>query len=456
MDTVIYCRKSRGSQEELDNQLGICKEYCSSKGYEVAGVFAEIRSSQDFSRECYCKMLEYIKEHDDIRVVCTDLSRLNRNVVAQIKFNDLLLKHNSFVETVNNGIIKTDTPENKMMNNIIANFDEYYYNVTKQKMHKGLIEARKKGIRIGAKLYGYDIVNKRLIIDPTKADIVKRVFRLIADGIPTTEVVRLLKQENIVTNTGRSFDTRAIRLMVQNEGYTGSKGDNVYPPIIDKELFLLANSQLKSLPNCGNKRTYALSGKIICSHCNTALIIGYKNDRGTAIINSCNSSNSNRGNKSSCSCMGSRLDIVENLVKSDCLAYLEIQLSKLYDQLRSNNSILASHKQEIEVIERDIQINTKRLDKLKDMYIMDLMNKEELQSKSAELKDNIARLTLKKERISSYTLYDKVTQLQNKVVELEEFLHNPSIELAVKYINKVMYWKSDKIIEVNTVFKGVV
>ena len=218
METIIYCRKSRGTQEELQRQIELCRNYCNSKNYEVVELFSEIRSSQDFSREYYCKMLDYIKEHSNVRVVCTDLSRLNRNVVAQIKLNDLLIKHGSIIETVNNGIIKTDSPENKMLNNIIANFDEYYYNVTKQKMQRGLIEARKRGVRIGSKLYGYDIVNKRLVIDPQKADIVKRVFKLIADGYSTKQVVEILKTDGVTTNTGRAFDTRAIRLMVQNEG----------------------------------------------------------------------------------------------------------------------------------------------------------------------------------------------------------------------------------------------
>ena len=445
METIIYCRKSRGTEEELQNQIDICESYCRSKEYEVSEIFSEVKSSQDFEREYYCKMMEYIKAHGDIRVVCTDLSRLNRNVVAQIKLNDLLIKHNSIIETVNNGIIKTDSPENKMLNNIIANFDEFYYNVTKQKMQRGLIEARKKGIRIGSKPYGYEIENKRLVIDPTKADTVKRVFKLIAEGITTTEVVRILKQENITTNTGKAFDTRAIRLMVQNEGYTGQKGDNIYPPIIDKELFLLANKQLRSIPNKGNKRSYSLSGKIFCSHCGITLTCGYKKDRGLVIVS--------KGMSRTCKCSSIRLDVLENIVLSDTSAYLESKLYSLYDQLKSNSSILASHKQEIEAIEKEIEANSKKLDKLKDMYIMDIIDKEELQNQSNEIKDSIARLTLKKERISNYSLYDKVAQLQDKVVLIEEFLHNPRIESAVKYIEKVLYWRNDKNIEVNTIFK---
>ena len=445
MVTIIYCRKSRGTPEELSSQIDICLSYCNSKNYEVSEVFAEIKSSQDFEREYYCKMLEYIKEHSNVRVVCTDLSRLNRNVVAQIKLNDLLIKHGSIIETVNNGIIKTDSPENKMLNNIIANFDEYYYNVTKQKMHRGLIEARKKGIRIGAKLYGYDIVNKRLVIDPTKADTVKRVFKLIADGVPTTEVVKILKQDGITTNTGRFFDTRAIRLMVQNEGYTGKKGDNIYPTIVSKELYLEANSKLRSVPNCGGKRSYSLSGKIFCSHCNNTMILGYKKDRNLVIVS--------KGMSKNCKSSSIRLDVLENIVLSDTCAYLEGRLYSMYDQLKSNSSILSSHKQEIAAIEKEIQDNSKKLDKLKEMYLMDLLDKEALQSKSSEIKDNIARLTLKKERVSNYSLYEKVAQLQDKVVSIEEFLHEPRIESAVKYIDKVLYWKDDKTTEVNVKFK---
>ena len=446
METIIYCRKSRGTPEELNSQIDICLSYCRSKNYEVSEVFAEVKSSQDFERDYYCKMLEYIKAHDDIRVVCIDLSRLNRNVVAQIKLNDLLIKHNSIIETVNNGIIKTDSPENKMLNNIIANFDEYYYNVTKQKMHRGLMEARKKGIRIGAKLYGYNIVNKRLVIDPQKADTVKRVFKLIADGYSTKQVVEILKKENITTNTGRFFDTRAIRLMVQNEGYTGQKGDSVYPPIIDKELFLLANQQLKSIPNCGGKRSYELSGKIFCKHCNNTMILGYKKDRNLVIVS--------KGMSKTCNCSSIRLDVLENIVLSDTCAYLEGRLYSMYDQLKSNSSILSSHKQEIEAIESEIEANSKKLDKLKEMYLMDIIDKEELQNQSNEIKDNIVRLTLKKERISNYSLYDKVAQLQDKVVLIEEFLHEPRIESAVKYIEKVLYWRNEKTTEVETIFKG--
>ena len=445
MLTIVYCRKSRGTSEELQNQIDICKDFCRSKDYEIAEVFAEIKSSQDFSRECYCKMLEYIKEHDAVRVVCTDLSRLNRNVVAQIKLNDLLIKHSSIIETVNNGIIKTDSPENKMMNNIIANFDEYYFNLTKQKMHKGLLEARKKGIRIGAKLYGYEIENKRLVIDPQKADTVKKVFKLIAQGTSTAEVVKILKQENIKTNTDRFFDTRAIRLLIKNEGYTGKKNDNVYPQIISKELFLLANSQLKSLVNCGNKRSYPLSSKIKCSKCGNNMVIGMKKDRATAILS--------KGLSKTCDCMSHRYDYIEAIVKSDIMAYIECKLAELYQKLTEDKELLSAHDAELQAVKAEVSDNKEKISKLNNLYLMDNISQEELTEQSAEIKDRINLLELKQQRLEGYSLFKISQEIQERIIALEELKADADINDLVVLVDYVSYYRDTAGIQVKTVFK---
>ena len=443
---VCYCRKSRVSEtDELDRQVRLVKEYCKSKQYTIDKIFAEVGSSVDADRPEYTALLNLLNKHKNCTIVVTDLDRLSRHTVILGLFQQLCKEQGHLVELTNGTVYNYSDYTDSFTSDIIASVSAYIYKQTSAKMYRGLKQAQKEGKRLGAKLYGYNIVNKRLVINPEQVDTVRKVFKLISEGISTAEVVRLLKQEGITTNTGKSFDTRAVRLMVQNEGYTGQKGDNIYPPIIDKELFLLANQQLKSIPNCGGKRSYSLSGKIFCSHCNNTMILGFKRDRGLVIVS--------KGMNKTCKCSSIRLSYIENMVLSDTCAYLEGKLYSLYDQLKSNNSILASHKQEIEAIEKEIQSNSKKLDKLKDMYLMDLLDKDALQSQSTNIKDNIARLTLKKERISNYSLYEKVAQLQDKVVEIEEFLHNPTIESAVKYIDKVLYWKNNKTTEVKTVFK---
>ena len=451
---IGYCRKSRISEtDELTRQEQLVVEYCNNKGYKLDKLFSEVGSSVDPDRPQYKLMLQYLTEHEGVTVVVTDYDRIGRDTLLLSLFKQLCKEHRHLVELVNGTVYSYDNYTDIFTQEILSSVSSYIYQQTKAKMYRGMKQAQKEGKRIGAKPYGYTIVNKRLAVNPVQADTVRRVFKLVADGVTTAEVVRLLKQEGITTNTGRFFDTRAVRLLIKNEGYTGKKNENVYPQIIDRELFLLANNQLKSLPNKGGKRSYALSNRILCSHCGTSLIIGYKKDRNTAVINSCNSSNSIRGIKTKCSCQGSRLDLVESLVISDCKAYIENRLAVMYDLLKSNEEILQEHKQELDAIQSEIDVNSHKLQKLNDLYLLDNITAEDLKEKSSAVKDTIALLNLKKERVEGYSLYDKVALLQNEIVRLEELQSNLNIEDATKLIDHILYYKDNAEISVNTIFK---
>ena len=451
---IGYCRKSRVSEtDELTRQEQLVVEYCKNKGYKLDRLFSEVGSSVDPDRPQYKLMLQYLTEHDGVTVVVTDYDRIGRDTLLLSLFKQLCKEHKHLVELVNGTIYSYDNYTDIFTQEILSSVSSYIYQQTKAKMYRGLVQARKEGKRIGAKPFGYDIVNKRLVIDPTKADIVKRVFKLVAEGVATAEVVRLLKQEGITTNTGRFFDTRAVRLLIKNEGYTGKKNDNVYPPIISKELFLLANSQLKSLQNCGNKRSYALSNKIVCSKCGSHLILGIKKDRDAVIVNSCNSSNSIRGIHSKCNCMGSKLDLVESLVISDCKAYIENRLAVMYDLLKSNEEILQEHRQELDAIQSEIEANSRKLQKLNDLYLLNNITAEDLKEKSIAVKDTIALLNLKKERIEGFSLYDRVQQIQDDIVRMEELQSNSDIKELAQLVDHVQYYKDSAGITVNTIFK---
>ena len=152
MKTVIYARKSRGTEEELNNQVSICKDYCSKNSYEVSEVFSEIRSSQDFEREQYAALKKYVEENSNIRIIVTHADRLNRNLVEQAKLNELLLSTSSYIEVVGSGIIKLDTPEQQMMSNIINSFNEYNYKLIRHKMVTGLHNFQERGGKVEALL----------------------------------------------------------------------------------------------------------------------------------------------------------------------------------------------------------------------------------------------------------------------------------------------------------------
>ena len=450
MKTVIYARKSRGTEEELSSQVSMCKDYSNKNGYEIAEVFAEIKSSQDFGREQYTALKDYIAANTHVRVIVTHADRLNRNLVEQAKLNELLLKTSSYIEVVGSGVIKLDTPENQMMSNIINSFNEYNYKLIRHKMVTGLHNFQERGGKVGATPIGFVKTDKyTYVLDPSKADTIRQIFKDIAEGMSTKEVVNKLEQINFKTNTGKSLGTREVRNIIKNERYWNNN-----PQIVSRELWLDANSKLKSITNNGGKRTYPLSNKIICSKCGTSLIIGFRADRGIPVINGCNTSNSIRnGDHTSCNCMGNRLDVVENLVLSDVAAYLEIQLAKMYEQLKSNADIIQEHKQELDQITKEIEVNSKKLKKLNDLYLMDNITAYQLKEQSSAVKDIIAMLTLKKERVEGYSLYDRVQKLQDDIVRMEELQSNSDIKELAQLVDHVDYWKDTTGLSVVTVFK---
>ena len=449
MKTVIYCRKSRGTQEELDSQISICRDYCNKNDYEIAEVFSEIKSSQDFEREQYKALKEHIKKYTHVRVIVTHLDRLNRNLIEQAKLNELLIGTASYIEVVGSGIVKLDTPENQMLSNIINSFNEYNYQLIRHKMMAGLHNFQERGGKVGAVPIGFARADKyHYVLDLEKADIIKHIFTDIASGMSTKEVVNKLESIGFKSSNNKRIGTREIRNIVKNKVYYKN-----IPQIVTRELWLEANAKLRSFINKG-KRTYPLSNKIVCSHCNTPLIIGYKADRGYPIVNSCNSSRSVRGDHSNmCSCQGVKYATIESIVKSDCLAYLESRLAVMYDLLKSNEEILQEHKQELVAIQSEIEVNFQKLEKLNDLYLLDNITAEDLKEKSIAVKDTIALLTLKRERVEGFSLYDRVQQIQEDIIRLEELKADANINELVQLVKQVSYYKDSTGISVNTVFK---
>ena len=441
MKTVIYARKSRGTEEELSSQVSMCKDYCDKNNYDIAEIFSEIRSSQDFEREQYIALKNYVKENTNVRVIVTHADRLNRNLIQQAKLNELLLKTSSYIEVVGSGIIKLDTPENQMMSNIINSFNEYNYKLIRHKMITGLHNFQERGGKVGSTPIGFVRTDKYTYkLDPSKADTIRQIFVDIAEGVSTKEVADKLEQINFRSNNNKKLNTREVRNIVRNEVYYKNN-----PSIVTKEQWLEANKQLRSVPNCGNKRSYPLSSKIKCGHCGNNMVIGMKNDRAAAIVS--------KGMSKTCKCMSHRYDYIESIVKSDCLAYIESKLGGLYQKLTDDKAVLAEHQKELDAVQTEIEANKEKLTRLNKLFLLGNVTEQELQEHSREFKDSIALLEEKQKRLEGYSLYKVIEELQCKVVGLEELRESNNMNELTKLVKMVMYWKDQSGIQVKTKFK---
>ena len=441
---ISYCRKSRlQDPEELARQEQLVEDYCNNKGYKLEKLYSEVGSSVDPDRPQYKLMMEYLNKHEGVTILVTDYDRIGRDTLLLSLFKQLCKEHKHLVELVNGTIYSYNNYTDIFTQEILSSVSSYIYQQTKAKMQRGLKQFMECGGKIGNTPIGYIKKDKyTYILDPEKSDVIRMIFTDIIDGLTTKDIVIKLENIHFRTNNNKKLGTREVRNIIKNEAYYKNN-----PSIVTKEQWLEANQQLRSVPNCGNKRSYPLSSKIKCSHCGNNMVIGMKNDRNAAIVS--------KGLSKTCKCMSHRYDYIESLVKSDCIAYIESKLDGLYEKLTDDKAVLAEHQKELDAVQTEIDSNREKLSRLNRLFLLGNVTEQELQEYSSEIKSNIALLSEKQRGLESYSLYKVTQELQDKIVRLEEMKDNEDMNSLVTLIDHVDFYKNNSTnIVINTIFKA--
>ena len=444
MTYISYCRKSRlQDPEELLRQEQLVKDYCNNKGYKLEKLFSEVGSSVNADRPQYKLMMEYLNEHEGVTIVISDYDRIGRDILLLSLFKQLCKEHRHLVELVNGTVYSYDNYTDVFTQEILSSVSSYIYQQTRSKMQRGLKQFMECGGKIGATPIGFVRTNKYTYkLDPSKSDTIRQIFKDIAEGVSTKEVADKLEQINFRSSNNKKLGTREVRNIVRNKVYYKN-----IPQIVSKELWLEANSQLRSILNSGKKRSYSLSGKIKCSKCGNNMVIGVKNDRPHPVLS--------KGMSKTCKCMSHRYDYIESLVKSDIMAYIETRLGALYEQLQDDKAVLAEHQKELDTVQTEIEANKEKLSRLNRLFLLGNVSEQELQEYSKEYKDSITLLSEKQKRLENYSLYKVTQEIQDKIVRLEEMKYNEDMNNLVTLIDHIDYWKDNSTnIVINTIFKA--
>lgn len=194
----------------ITNQRALLQKYISGKeefrGAAVQEFFDDGYTGRNFERPGFQRMLEQCRMGKIGCIVVKDLSRLGRNYV---EVGNLLEQVFPFlgirVVSVNDGY-DSDAFSGQTGGLDVA-FKNLVYNLYSKDLSnkvKSAVNTRmKRGEYIGPfGIFGYqkdpEDVHK-LVIDEEAAGIVRRIFRMVGDGMPRKEVVRVLNEENVPT-----------------------------------------------------------------------------------------------------------------------------------------------------------------------------------------------------------------------------------------------------------------
>jgi DNA invertase Pin-like site-specific DNA recombinase len=294
---AIYTRKSseEGLEQDfnsLDAQREACEAFIASQKREGWALVDEMYDDGGFSgatmeRPAFQRLLADVSAGKIDVVVVYKVDRLTRSLSDFAKIVDIFDKHAvSFVSVTQQ--FNTTSSMGRLTLNILLSFAQFEREVTGERIRDKIAASKKKGMWMGGlPALGYDVKERRLVVNTTEAETVRHIFRRYTE----LKSVRLLKEDldgaGIVSKVrtaadgsrygGQPLARGAIYLMLQNRIYRGEivhKGKS-YPgeheAIVDEALWtdvhaILSENRVDRAEGTTVKEPNLLTGILFDAH----------------------------------------------------------------------------------------------------------------------------------------------------------------------------------------------
>lgn len=223
-------------------------------------------------------------------IVVYKIDRLSRSLLDFTKMIELFDRHNcSFISVTQN--FNTADSMGRLMLNVLLSFAQFEREISGERIRDKVAATRKKGMWTGGRLpLGYDVVNKKLIINQKEAEIVRYIFNRYPEVPSELIIANELNEKGWhpklrnSTNTLSIFQASNISSIIQNPIYIGKIKfhnelyDGIHQPIIEENLFQKVN-QIKQKKYRGRmdfpeyKDDSILKNMIRCGCCDSPMRI---------------------------------------------------------------------------------------------------------------------------------------------------------------------------------------
>lgn len=288
---AIYTRKSteEGLDMEfnsLDAQREACEAYIASQRSEGWACLRERYDDGGFSggtldRPALKQLITDVEDGLVDVIVVYKIDRLSRALMDFSKLVELFDRHGvTFVSVTQS--FNTTTSMGRLTLNILLSFAQFEREVTAERIRDKVAASRKKGMWMGGYVpLGYDVVDRKLIVNGTEAAQVRRIFERFVELGSATVLARELRRKGARNKQGTLIDKGYLYRLLKNRVYRGEavhKGKS-YPgehdAIIDEALWDRAHAILQESPrkraNNTRAQTPALLKGLIFSETGAAM-----------------------------------------------------------------------------------------------------------------------------------------------------------------------------------------
>ncbi len=210
-DHLRHHLKQRGGDPQLAREFGDA---------ETSGAVWDRPGLQALLREIEAKRIE--------QVFVEDVSRISRDPEDLARLRKLLAFYGARLVSVDDGFELDGSSGSALAFGVKSMLSEQYLKDLGAKTKRGLMGNARQGKSTGGRAYGYrsHVQTKQLEIVDDEAAIVRRIFRLYADGSSYDKIARALNADRIEPprakrRAGNGWMSSCIREMLRNPKYVG-------------------------------------------------------------------------------------------------------------------------------------------------------------------------------------------------------------------------------------------
>jgi site-specific DNA recombinase len=268
---AVYTRKSseeglEQSFNSLDAQRESCQAFIASQRQEGWRMLPAHYDDGGFSggtlkRPALKRLLDDVEAHKVDTIVVYKVDRLTRSLADFAKIVEALdARGVSFVSVTQQ--FNTTSSMGRLTLNVLLSFAQFEREVTGERIRDKIAASKRKGMWMGGTIpLGYDLKERKLIVNPKQEKFVVRVFNLYLELGCVSKLKIRLDQERVKSKVrisatgnrsgGASYSRGALYDILQNRIYLGEihhKGENhagEHTAIVPRELWDRVQGQLK-------------------------------------------------------------------------------------------------------------------------------------------------------------------------------------------------------------------
>lgn len=437
---ACYCRVSTDEQKRFGFSIQAQKEalekYCKENKYKYEFYIDEgISASSMKKRKALNEMLNKCNVFD--MILFTKLDRLSRNVLDANNINKLLIDNHCTMKAIDEDDIDTSTADGTFIFNLKVSLAQREIGKTSERIKFVFQNKRDKGeVTSGTKKYGYDIVNKKFVVNKKEAENIKNLYK---EFINNNGNLKETYKYFIKHFENKGYD--AMSNYLKETAYIGKYKlyrKNVYindyiPAILDIETWEKVQQLRKRKTVERKKYPDLFSGLLYCGNCGIRLSkkVDYR-VKNIVVRYICDNNYRYKVGINEKRCSNNKL-IREKDIEKYLLDNLDKKLSAFIAKISVvPTTVKTDNTSKIKSLE-------KKINKLKDLYLDDLIDKKDYKKDYEKYRNELLNLKNTAQTESLKKDYYHLKQILNSDYK--------SIYNALSETNKKKFWLSfiDKI-----------